>query len=114
MEAFYRNPYVKRVTDTLSLKPSVGLLDLTTVVTTLGVFALICYIYLALKPTVVIPPPGTVSKCPSRWIYNEGTSECEPLYSTKCNAFNPDSVSNTQKCDIVKACGTYWKGLCDY
>lgn len=88
--------------------------DAIVIVSTLAVFLLVGFAYLSLKPTVVIPPPGVVAKCPARWIFNTDTSECEPQYSTKCKAFNPDKVSDVDKCDIVHSCGTYWKGLCAY
>lgn len=87
--------------------------DTVVIVVTLVVFALTTYAYLRLKPTVVVPPAGVVAKCPARWVYNTETSECEPQYSTKCKAFDPDKVSDKEKCDIVKSCGTYWKGLCE-
>ena len=88
--------------------------DAIVIATTIGVAILVGFLYMKLKPTVVIPPPGVVSKCPARWSFNVATGECEPQYSTKCLAFNPDKVSDKEKCDIVQACGTYWKGLCDY
>ena len=88
--------------------------DAIVIGTTLGVFLLISFFYLWLKPTVVIPPPSVIAKCPARWSYNVDTQECEPQYSTQCLAFNPDKINDTDKCDIVKVCGTYWKGLCNY
>lgn len=115
MEAFFQQTYVKNTVEygkAILGKP--WMKDLVIVVSTLAVLGLVAFGYLKLKPTVVIPPPGVISKCPARWVFNTDTSECEPQYSTKCKAFNPNSVSDVEKCDIVKACGTYWKGLCNY
>ena len=88
--------------------------DAVIIVTTLAVFALITFIYIKLKPTVVIPPESAVSTCPARWVYMTEKQECQPQYPTKCKPFNPESFSDSEKCSIVQACGTYWKGLCDF
>ena len=99
MDFVTRNPQIK---------------DLMIIAVTLTVFGLFAYGYMSLKPIVVIPPPGIISKCPARWVFNTASSECEPQYSTKCKSFNPDRIPDGEKCDIVRSCGTYWKGLCDY
>lgn len=96
-EAVFRQPWVK---------------DVVIIGTTLAVLALIVTGYLALKPTLVLPPPSIISKCPARWVYNPETLECEPQGSTVCKPFNPDKVSDAEKCDIAYSCQTYWKGLC--
>ena len=88
--------------------------DAVIIVTTLAVFALITFIYIKLKPTVVIPPESAVSTCPARWVYMTEKQECQPQYPTKCKPFNPESFSDSEKCSISQACGTYWKGLCDF
>jgi hypothetical protein len=84
--------------------------DAVVIVTTLGVFALIVYLYLLLKPTVILPPPSLISKCPTRWTYDPDTGDCTPQYPTQCKSFNPDAYPD--KCGIASACGTTWKGLC--
>ncbi len=99
MEVIVRNPLVK---------------DAVIVVTTVAVFALATFIYLRLKPTVILPPESVISKCPSRWVYNTDTSECEPQYATQCTSFDPDKQTDSQKCDISRSCGTTWKGLCAF
>lgn len=88
--------------------------DAVIVVTTLSVFALIAFIYVKLKPTVLIPPESIISKCPARWVFMTEKKRCEPQYPTKCKPFDPDTYSDSEKCDIARACGTYWKGLCDF
>ena len=98
MDVITRNPWLK---------------DVFVIATTLIVFGLVAYGYISLKPIVVIPT-GVIAKCPARWVFNTDTSECEPQYSTKCKAFDPSKVSEAEKCVIVRSCGTYWKGLCDY
>lgn len=88
--------------------------DAVIIVTTLSVFALIMFIYIKIKPIVVIPPESIIAKCPSRWVFMTERAECQPQYPSKCKPFNPDSYSDSEKCDIAKTCGTYWKGLCDF
>jgi hypothetical protein len=115
MEAILRNPLIaKTKTFFVNLPTYYWFKDVLVVLVTIGVFAAIAAIYLALKPTVLIPPPGIVAVCPARWVYNTTNNLCEPQYPTKCVAFNPSQFSDKEKCDIVKNCGTYWKGLCDY
>lgn len=99
MEVIVRNPWMK---------------DAVVVVTTVAVFALATFVYLKLRPTVVLPPESVISKCPARWLYNTDTGECVPQYATQCMAFDPDKQSDAQKCDIARSCGTHWKGLCAF
>jgi hypothetical protein len=86
--------------------------DLVVVVTTIGVFALVCWLYLKYQPVIVLSNTDMLTTCPTRWIYRVESRECAPLYPTKCMPFNPDSYSPREKCDIAKSCGTSWKGLC--
>jgi hypothetical protein len=86
--------------------------DALVIVVTLGVFALVAYVYLKLRPTVILPPPSMVATCPGRWSYDPDTRNCVPQYTTQCKAFDPEAYTPVQKCDIANACGTYWKGLC--
>lgn len=88
--------------------------DVVIIVATLSVFALAMFIYIKLDPIVLIPPPSVISKCPARWVFMPEQNECQPQYPTKCKPFNPDVYSDSEKCDIVRECGTYWKGLCDF
>ena len=89
--------------------------DFVIILTTTCVFAIIVYIYLdLLKPTVILKKKGCSSVCPTRWIYDEKTGFCNPVYPTSCKPFDPKTYhSVSEKCDIAKACGTSWKGLCE-
>ena len=81
--------------------------------TTIAIFALFAYVYLYLKPTVVLPPRDWVTPCPNRWSYDPDTDYCTPQYSTPCKSFMSSSYTDPeQRCDIAKACGTSWKGMC--
>lgn len=84
--------------------------DLFVVIVTLGVFALFVYLYLVLRPTVVIPPNTKHSGCPDRWLEKNG--ECVPMYETHCQPYIP-SLYVGNECDIAKACGTTFKGICN-
>ena len=86
--------------------------DLLVILSTLGVFALVSYVYMVLKPTVILPANTKVSTCPTRWTYDPDTKICTPQYPTKCLPFNPDRYNNREKCDIANSCETGWKGLC--
>ena len=88
--------------------------DIVVICTTVGVFALITYLYFKLEPIVVIPPESIVADCPTRWLYDVDAKECRPTYSTKCKGFDPTKYSVSEKCDIAKSCGTSWKGLCGF
>jgi hypothetical protein len=98
MEAILRSRYVK---------------DAVVILVTLGVFALIVFIYIKVRPTVYLPALGKYTKCPTRWVYDADLKECFPLYPTKCNPFDPDGMSSAEKCDVASTCGTTWKGLCE-
>jgi len=45
--------------------------DFLVVVVTLGVLALITFIYLKLKPTILLPNTEFYGQCPDRWIFRE-------------------------------------------
>jgi len=91
--------------------------DTLIILLTIGIFALVVYIYLKLKPTVFLEP-RLHGQCPDRWIFRpddrSGGSggKCWPLYETSCAAFDPALYQGTL-CDIAKSCGTTWKGLCN-
>jgi len=98
MEVIIRSPMLK---------------DSVVILTTIGVFALFAFVYLYLKPTVVLPPPGWNIPCPDRWSYDPDTDYCTPQYPTQCKSFMSSSYMDaSQKCDIAKACGTSWKDIC--
>lgn len=88
--------------------------DMVIIFTTLAVSALVIFVYIKLKPIVIIPPETAISQCPSRWMYDVDSKECQPQYATQCKAFNPDQFTTKEKCDIVTSCGTDWKGLCGF
>ena len=111
--------------------------DFLVVVVTLGVLALITFIYLKLNPTILLPNTEFYNQCPDRWIFREdnyasGNStplpkpslsglptmfstqvvgKCWPTYQTTCQPFDPSLYTST-RCDIAKSCGTTWTGLC--
>lgn len=93
-------------------EPTPFLKDAIVVIVTIGVFALVTYTYLKLEPTIVLPRRwlGPVSPCPDRWVDEDG--ECRPMYETHCNSFKPD-LYRGKECEIARACGTSWKGLCN-
>jgi hypothetical protein len=84
--------------------------DAIVVVVTLGVFALVSFVYLKLRPTIILKPDMLHGTCPDRWMMQDG--ECTPLYPTQCKAFNPEMYKG-QECEIARSCGTSWKGLCN-
>jgi len=88
-------------------------LDFMTVIVTLGLFSLVTFIYLKLKPTIYIAAGDFKNQCPDRWIFREEEGMCFPTYQTTCSAFNP-AQHKGNLCGIAKSCGTTWKGLCDY
>lgn len=113
--------------------------DFLVVVVTLGLFALVTFVYLKLRPTILLDNTEFYGQCPDRWIFREdthasgsddgsppnkpgtrqGTStlstqvagKCWPTYQTTCQPFDP-SMYKATRCDIAKSCGTTWHGLC--
>jgi hypothetical protein len=87
--------------------------DVLLILLTIGIFALVVYVYLKLKPTVFLEH-RLHGQCPDRWIYrpDDNGGKCWPLYDTSCAAFDPALYKGTL-CDIAKSCGTTWKGLCN-
>lgn len=72
-------------------------------------FALFVYVYLIIRPTIVLSPNLEHSGCPDRWL--EVNGECVPQYETNCKAYNP-LLYKGQECEIAQSCGTSFKGLC--
>jgi hypothetical protein len=85
--------------------------DFIVIGVTLGTFAVFTYFYLkVLQPTIVYEVKGgPAGDCPDLWIYEHG--ECKPTYETTCKPFDP-VMQKGKECDIARACGTSWKGLC--
>ena len=87
--------------------------DIMVIVITIAVFAVFCWGYFNLAhPTIIVKRKdlqGYVNPCPDLWIFENGI--CRPSYETKCKPFDP-ALYKGQECDIVKSCGTSWKGLC--
>jgi hypothetical protein len=88
--------------------------DVLLILLTIGIFALVVYVYLKLKPTILLEPGHLHGQCPDRWIFrpDDNAGKCWPLYETSCAAFDPALYKGTL-CDIAKSCGTTWKGLCN-
>ena len=83
--------------------------DILVIVVTLGVSAAFLYMYFIVRPTIVLSPDAAVSGCPDRW--REINGECVPQYDTPCMPYRPELYKG-QECEIAKACGTSFKGLC--
>ena len=87
--------------------------DILVILVTLGLFALVTFVYLKLKPTIFLSNSDFVGQCPDRWIYREDDGgKCYPTYQTTCSPFDPDLYTR-DRCSIAKSCGTSWKGLCN-
>lgn len=83
--------------------------DVFVITVTLGIFALFVYVYLIIRPTIVLSPDVKHSGCPDRWL--EVNGECVPQYPTTCKPYNPQLYAG-QECEIARACGTSFKGMC--
>lgn len=84
--------------------------DIFVIMITLGIFALFVYVYLVIRPTIVLSSEGQLSGCPDRWLEVDG--ECVPQYETNCKPYKP-LLYQGQECEIARACGTSFKGLCN-
>jgi hypothetical protein len=84
--------------------------DMIVIVVTIGIFALFVYLYLIIRPTIVLSREKSFSGCPDRWL--EVNGECVPQYETQCKPYNP-LLFQGQECEIARACGTSFKGMCN-
>ena len=76
---------------------------------------LVIYKYLVNPQIVVYADSSAMSQCPERWLYNSGTSMCEPAYDTSCMPFDPKAPtlkSVKAKCNVANSCGTTWGTMC--
>ena len=97
-------------------------MDILIVLMTLGIFALVTFVYLKLKPTVFLPNSEFAGQCPDRWIYREEVhagsdmtavqGKCYPTYQTTGAPFDP-ALYTHNRCEIAKSCGTTWVGVCN-
>lgn len=90
---------------------------LSSVIITILFTVLFLAVYkLLVNPQLVLTVDVTkMAKCPDAWTYSGTSQMCEPNYKTQCLAFNPELSSlNTaiSKCNIARACGTTWSGVC--
>lgn len=71
---------------------------------------------LVINPQIIVyADSSAMTKCPERWLYNDGTSMCEPMYDTPCMPFNPKANNLTTvkaKCNVARGCGTSWGTMC--
>lgn len=106
-EKLYYNAIIFYNTYVFSRLPLIR--DILIVLVTLGVFISICFLYLKVRPTIVLEPTSRRAQCPDRWTFQDGM--CVPAYETKCQPYDPVLYTGTE-CEIAEACGTSFNGVC--